>query len=578
MKKTAIVILLVVLGIANTRAQNSMEDRLKSEAKDDAKTLSTSNYPYIDQFHLGVREMLSGNNAEAKKAFQKCLETRKNDDAVYYALAQIETREKNTMEALKHYQMAHSLDPSNVIYTKRLAESYFDRGDFDKAKPLFEKLCRLDPQNAEYRFGYSKVLIYLKLYKQAIAELDKLQEETGVVPQLKLMEADLYSELKQYDQQEAILLDLKSKFPTDSEVLKALFRFYDKKGEDKQAYAVVEQMLKNDPDNGMAQIILAKNYLKNANTDKFVQLAPHIFSNDNVSVEHKLFILKAYKAIIGSSNPEVYKITENLYEAHADDANVALNYARSLIAQHNSNEALAVFRKAILQHKDNYSLWSQTLLFEEDYLAFSALYEDAEKALNLFPSMPFVYFEAAKGALETNHLDEAEQILAGGELYLVGDNEQAAKFAQRKGEIFFTKKNYKKGIVSFEKALSLSDHSSIKIAYAYALAQTKIAPEIASQLLEKVKGNEKSRDYYRASALLLMNKAQWKAAIIILQKGIDNEFNNAELYDMLGDCYSFSGSNSKAIEAWKMAKEGQSRNSTIDQKIKEEKYYAPHYL
>lgn len=578
MKKTAFIAFLVLLGWGHSFAQQTLGDRLKSEGKEDVHSLSSADYPYIDQFHNGVREMLAGNDDEAKKWFQKCLSVRQNDDAVYYALAEIARKKKNTINALDLYQKAYTLDATNSTYLKNLAELYFDKGDYEKAAPLFRQLCKHDPRNPDYRFGYSKTLIYLKLYKEAINQLNQLQELTGVVPQLQLMEADLYSELKEYDKQEALLLRLKSNYSDNKKVLNALIRFYDKQGDEEKAYTILEDLLKNNPTNGMAQIILAKDYLKQENIKAFLQLAPKLFQNKNVSIDHKLFFLKRYKGLKGPTSPETQKIIEQLYAENADNATVALDYGRLLIAQHNSTKALEVFRKAIQAHKSDYSLWSQVLLFEEDYWDYEALYKDGNAALDLFPSMPFIYYEASKGALATGHPQEAQQILDAGEMYLVDDNKEAAKFSMRKGEIYFSLANYKKGIVAFEKGLSLSDAALIKVTYATNLAKYKIAPDVAGQLLAKVSNKDKNRDFYRASAMLLINKNKWEAAADILTEGIDNVFNNAELYDLLGDCYSQINEPAKALAAWKKAKEFASKNKNIDKKIKEGKYYAPKYL
>lgn len=579
MKKYLIILFLGCFSIAVSQKKENDIESFTEQAKDDAKALTEKKYDYLDKFHKAIREKISNNNTEAMKIFKECLVIRPADDAANYALAEIAREEKNTSLSLKYYQKAYQIDPNNITYLKRLAEMHYSMGSFKKAAPLFKKLCESDPRNPDYRFAYSKVLIYTKSYPKAIKELDDLQEQIGVMPQLKLMEVDLYTEVKEYSKAEEVLMQLKDMFPADNNVLKAIVRFYNKRGNKEKASDALKELLKIDPNNGMAQFILAKNYLANDNIKQFVELAPRILQNSNVIVKNKLIILKALKQIKGDKDQTVQRSVQMLYKNYPENATIALNYGRFLIANHHSKEALKVFRKALILHKNDFNLWSQVLLFEEDYMEWQALYKDGNTALGLFPSMPFIYYQVAKGALYTGHPEEAKQILAGGEIYLIDDDSnQAAKFSMRKGEIYFYEKHYKKGIIAFEKALSLSDAPEIKISYALALAKVNIATDVALDLLDKVKKEQRNSHFYRASALILLNQNKFNEGINLLEIGINNVFNNAELYDLLGDFYCKNKQLNKALEAWEIAKKLGSRNKELPNKIQNKQYYAPIYL
>ena len=218
------------------------------------------------------------------------------------------------------------------------------------------------------------------------------------------------------------------------------------------------------------------------------------------------------------------------------------------------------------------------LSFESEYLEYQSLYEDGSEAIILFPTMPFVYFATAEGALYTNHVDEAIQLLAAGELYLLDNKIHAALYDMRKGQVYFFKKDYKKGIVAFEKALSTDPaNPNIKISYALSLGKANIAQDIAKELLDKIKEKEKNPEYYQAKALIELNSEQIKDGINTLEEGIDKVFNNAELYDLLGDFYIKNQSTEQALKAWKNAQKYESRNKVLSKKIKEVKYYAPNY-
>src|SRR5690554_5413383 len=197
--------------------QRGKNKSLQEEALDDIEVLSSKNHPYIELFHKAVREKMSGNYTEAKKLFNECLKEKQDDDAVYFGLAEIAKSENDVTSALKYFKKAYQLDNENITYLKELAFIHFKRANFGEAEVLFKDLCEREPRNVDFRYGYSKVLIYNKAYDLAINELNTLQEQVGNVPELMIMKVDLYSELKEYEQSEETLLLVFEEFPSNKE-------------------------------------------------------------------------------------------------------------------------------------------------------------------------------------------------------------------------------------------------------------------------------------------------------------------------------------------------------------------------
>lgn len=558
--------------------QNGENESLKEQGLDDIEALSSLNYPYIEQFHEAIREKMSGNYSEAKKLFNTCLEEKQDDDAVYFGLAEIAKAEGDVSLALKNFKKAYELDQQNITYLQELTYMHYERGNFEEAEVKFKELCERQPRNIDFRYGYSKVLIYNKEYQSAINELDKLQDQTGIVPELMIMKADLYSELKKYNKAEETLLLLKDEFPQNKEILKKLTDFYKQQGEEEKAIEIIKELAAENPNNGMAQLVLAKKYLEEEKYEQFVEVAPKLIENKQIEVGEKIDLFNELKRLKGSENNLVIDAAEQLYSWHPKDYEVASNYIEGLLAQHKSKQALSIAREVATENPNHFEAWKMVFTIASDHLDYQALYEESKKALELFPTMPLVYLYAAEGALSTNRSDEAIQFLAAGELYLLDDKSKEALFSMRKGEIYFFNKNYKKGIVAFEKATSQApSNSSIKVAYAWALSKANIAQSVAKEMLEQIEAKDKNRDYYRAKAQFSVNKNNLGQGIEALEEGVENVFNNAELLDFLGDLYFKNQEVKKALEHWKLAQDHQSRNKVLDQKINEEKFYASKY-
>lgn len=577
MKKLFIISSLILFSITTVYGQKGKNKKLQEEALDDIEVLSSEGYPYIEQFHKAVREKMSGNFTEAKKLFNACLEEKQDDDAVYFGLAEIAKAENNISTALENFKKAYAIDPNNNVYLQELAFMHAEKANFEEAELLFKEMCEREPRNVDFIYGYSKVLIYNKAYELAIEQLNKLQDQTGMVPELMMMKADLYTELKKPEKAEETVLELKNEFPDDLDVLKNVIGYYEQRGEKEKALRLIEEIVEKDPENGMAHFILANNYLEQEEVENFLKIAPKLFHLKDLELQQKLFILEQLKMYKKADDSLILNATNKMYLEHPDNEFVMLNYGNSLVIQKKTKEALSVFRKAIKSNPNNFEAWLSVLAFESKYMDYKALYEDGTEATTLFPTMPYIYFIAAEGALYTNQPDEAMQLIAAGELYLLDNKQQAAQFAMRKGEIYFYTKEYKKGIVAFEKALSLDFNADIQVNYALALATANIAADVAAEQLSKIDNRDKSPKYYKAKALLSFNNKQFKEAILTLEEGIEKTFNNAELYDLLGDIHYKNQSTEQALKAWKNAQKFESRNKALSKKIKEVKYYAPNY-
>ena len=565
-------ILFSLTSYSQKEKNNSMPKKTLGE-----EILSSMDYPYIDKFHEALREKINGNYEEAKKLFEACLEIKQDDDAVYFGLAEILQVQKLYTAALENYKKAFNLDPDNFTYLQELAYIHYMKGNFEEAGPLFKEMCEREPRNADYRYGYIKILIYNKDYKNAIEQIDELQGQVGMVPELTGMKADLYMELKEPKKAEEAILELKNEYPDDMEVLRKVIGFYEEQGEKEKALRLLEELVKKDPENGQASYILANNYLAQKEIDNFLKIAPKIFHLNNVNVDHKLFLFDQLKLHLQPDDTLMMSISKQMVEDYPENENVLLNYGNGLVIQRKTKKALVVFREIIQSNPDNFDTWGNVLSFESRYWDYEALYEDGKESINYFPAMPYTYFAAAEGALHTQRIDEASQFLDAGKIYLLDSKIQNAQFHLIQGEIYFYKKEYKKGIVEFEKALSLDNVFSVRVIYAWALAKANIAQDVGQDLLSDINEEGRSSVYYLAKALIEKNTDNIKTGIKILEEGILKTFNNSELYDLLGDFYIQTNNPKKAVESWGKALDSESRNKVLSRKIKEEQYHAPKY-
>lgn len=568
----ALVLILTVFPLLGQK-----EKDFKEQALDDVRQLSSEDFPYMERFHEAVRESLVGNLEEARSLFEECLAERSNDDAVHFGLATIAMKQNSLTEARTHFQRAHELDRLNDVYLEQLAQTLYEQGDFEAAKMHYKELVQRKPRNVDWIYGYSQVLIYTREYKLAADMLGKLTDQVGIVPEIMTMKADLYQEIGELDKAEHVLLTLFNEHPERKESLHTLIDFYRRNEMQDRINEKVNQLSLKHPQNMVLKMKLASIYAKEGNQEALIKKLKPIIQSESVDIADKVFHIEQLLTFFEVEKTELLELTGYLVETEESDPMAALLHAEVLTQNNQSKSALPYYRKAIEKDADQFEIWSTVLAFESAYKDYPALYEDGNKALTYFPTLPFVYYAAAEGAIWTGRAEEALDIITAGELYLLDNKEQQARFAMRKGQAYFALNEYKKGIQYFEKALALWKSPGIHINYAFCLANAGIALKVAKEQLNLVDKDEKKTNYYLAKAQLLIAQKDFSSAENIIREGLNFSPYKAELYDRLGDVLFLKGDQDKAISYWEKAQKTGSRNTQIGKKIKEKKFHVPKY-
>lgn len=573
-----LILLSVSLISFGQRKEKDMEESLQGQGIDDIEALSSKDFPYIERFHEAVREKMAGNLEESRKLYKSCLEENPEDDAVYFGLGEIARDQKMKSEALEYFKKAAEIDPGNIFYTQEVAYIQYEKADFEDAIENFKKLTDHEPRNLDWLYGYGQVLVYSKKYEEAIEVFNNLQDQAGIVPEIMIMKADLYQELKEDDKAEETLLLLKREFPNNAEVLKTVIGYYEERGNQEKAIQLIKELVENEPDNGVAQFILAQEYMRKENRDGFLKTLPTIIASPDVKVSDKMQLLKHMYTLPNIEKVMVLELSKSLAETHENSPESLTFRAEVLSQMGQTKEALTFYRRAIQNNSSGFRLWSSVLGFESAHKDYQALYEDAQDAMSYFPTLPFVYYAAAEGALFTDKPEEALEFLSAGELYIIDDDKQKARFAMRKGQVYFYQNKIKKGFEQFNKALEIDgDDHVIKTNFALSLANSGENLGKAESLLSSIESENQGSNFYYVLALTEWKMDKPKKAISTLEKGISTLDYKAELYDLLGDIYIQTDKPTEATEAWEKALELESRNTLLDKKIKEQTFYAPQY-
>ncbi len=584
MKVIALIFLFIIGFQSDFHAQKkrkgkSAEQILQDQGKDDLTVFSQQDYPYLEKFHDAIVLKFSGNISEAKRLLKECLAEKPTDDAVLFALGEISISQNLRAEALEYLLAAQKIDPQNRHYTQELAYLQFEKADFKNAAVNFKQLVEWEPRHVEWIYAYGQTLLYNQDYEGAIKAFNQMQDQIGPIPEVTMIKVDLYRDLGKPEFIEKELLELKKAFPEDIDILKAVIGYYEGERQEDKAITLIQELVQQDPENGVAHFILAKNAIEKKDYAAFMKSLPAVMASGDIQLHDKLLLTQHFEELNSDYNVEKIKTLDYLVNAHPEEARAHAMRAEVYNSQGKTREAISSYRKALEKNNAEFRLWTSVLAIESAYKEYKALYEDATEAISLFPSLPFVYFAAAEGAIQMNNLDEATDLLNQGELFIIDDATQTARYAMRRGEIAFANGNTKDGITQFEKSLEFDGESIlINSTYAYSLAQAEMQLDKAEKLLKPfIREDQTHTTFINALAHVYLKQKQFSKAIALLESAVQKVDYKAEITDLLGDAYFLNGNTEKAILTWKTAQEQESRNTMITKKINEKTYYAPRY-
>ena len=541
-------------------------------------TVSSKDYPYIEKFYKALRLKVNGRLDEAAGLLNECLQVRQDDDAVYFALSQIELMRGNDELSANYIEKAAALDPKNTWYIQELAYMYFERGDFQSSVANFKKLIDIEPRNIDWLYGYAEALSKAGKYEEAVAALNKTEDRTGPHPELTLQKYRLYMGANKTVEGEAELLKGLEKFPSEPSIIANLVDHYFRTRQETKAIEMLEKLVEADPENGRARLALAEIYMRQNKIDASIREMVRAIPKTDADLDSKMKVLIALYDHVITVSPELVEGLRLLVETYPDAAKPYSIQGDFLLKAELDEEALVSYKKALEFDKNQYPIWNQVLIMEYQLGHFDDLYTDTKMCMEYFPTVSTVYLLNGVAANQTKHYSEAEESLNYG-LELVGsDVAMKAEFYGQLGEAAFGNKRFSSANEYYKKALDLAPNSNlIRNNFAYKLAYYNRDLDLAQSMIDQVFKNGGDQPQYNDThGMILLRKGEEDKAIEAFEKALSAMKEDKLILEHLGDAYAAKGDMQKAIKYWEEAKAAGSSDELLLKKIADKKYYAPY--
>lgn len=551
----------------------------KNSVKEEVKTISKADYPYIEQFHKAVRLKTRGDVDGAITAFNQCLLLKQDDDAVYYALSQLELAKGNFERSAEMITEAQRISPENIWYTQEMAYMYYENSMFEKAAAEFKKLVEYEEKNLDWLYGYADCLIRLNKTEEAITNLKKAEDVIGVNPGLSAEIYRLYMTINKEQEALNTINAARKVFPNDPQLIATLVDHYFKKGEPVKAVSLLEELVEADPGNGRAKLALGDVYRQQNKKAESYKMFKEAMKAEDLDIDTKMQVLISIQQTSYKIEPEALELAEIFVLQYPNEAKSHSIHGDYLLSMERDDEALTAYKEALKYDKDQFPIWNQVIFMEYQKQQFDSLYYDSKECLSYFTTMPTVYLLNAVAAVQLKKYDEAIQSLEIGKELVIDDRLTQAEFYGQLGESYFGKKDYKKGQEFYDKAVTLDPGSNlIKNNYAYRLGMAKVNLEKALELISKADENSPNQPHYiDTKGWVLFQMGKYTEALEAFTRAVELSPNQEDLIEHLGDALFKTGKVNEALTQWQLAKEKGAKNKSLDSKIANKTYYDPEY-
>ena len=201
-----------------------------------------------------------GNNDAAFDLLSHCVEIDSTRSEAWYFLAQYYAALKDKPKSLAYAQRAVELEPNNTTYLETLAQAYMNQRDFKRATETLEQLYDKMHDRDDVLGMLVQLYEQQQDYDNAIRTLSRLEMMEGKSERLSFAKSQLYTE--KGDKKAAIseMKQLADQYPNDYNYrcmyANALYR----NEQQQKAVALYESILKDEPDNRMAQLAMLAYY------------------------------------------------------------------------------------------------------------------------------------------------------------------------------------------------------------------------------------------------------------------------------------------------------------------------------
>lgn len=567
-------ILVLVLFLASSLATAQKKDKIKSVDQPSADVQENINTYFFE----GIRQKNADNAEAAIRNFNKVIELDPQNDAAYFELGLLYTKQKNYSLAENSLSKSVELDDNNAWYLNSYAKALENTGKYKESLVIYEKLIKLDPEKIEVYFDVASVKLYLQDYKGAIKEYDFIEKKIGVNEEVINQKQKIWLKLGKVDKAAEEAQRLIDKDPTEVRYKMNLAEIYLANNKLDKAIIVLQDIAKQDPNNSFVQLALADYYREKKDDQKSFDYLQLAFANPNLNIDQKVRILSPFFSMLEDvkMRQRALILSELIVKAHPTEAKATAIYGDFLFQDKQLEKAKQAYEQTLVLDKKVFAVWQNLMFIQVDLSDFESLLKTSNEAVELFPAQQLVHYLNALAKSQTKDYEGAINAYKNALLLNLANRDVEAQIYAGMGDAYHNLNKHKESDESYDKALSIKpDEPYVLNNYAYYLslrnAQLEKALSMSAKSNELLKDNSSFLDTY---AWILFQLKRYNEAKDWIVKAMNAGGNkSATIVEHYGDILYMLNANEEALRYWNEASKLAEPSELLKRKIQDKKYY-----
>jgi len=539
-------------------------------------------------FTEGEKYFILEDYSKALIYYQRAIESFPENATAFYKVADILSRsqkQEDVVRASASIENAIKLDPSNKYFYLLGANIYSALTRFDRAADLYEDMFEKIKGTEDYLFELAAVYQFAGKKDKAIETYNRAEEVFGVNETSSIQKIRLYLELSKNKEAITEGEKLTKAFPGEERYAMAFAEVLSGKDQQAQALLFLEQFVSNNPDAVNAKMLLAGFYRDVRDEAKARPILLELFSNPEVEISGKMVVLSTYAAELNDlrlkgqqdKDKETFalQLLDQLLAMGEQNESMMMLAGDLYMASGRTADARLAYSQSVASGAAGYEVWQNLMLLDIQLEAWDDALAHGEKAVELFPNQPLIYYFTAVAQNKKKQFDEAVFNLNEAKKRASGKNQLLSEIHAQLGEAYHAMKEYANSDKAFDEALRLNPaDNNILNNYSFYLALRREHLDKAERMCEQlVKNNPDNASYLDTYAWVLYQQKKYKDARRTLEKVISSGKANAVHLEHFGDILFQLGDVDDAVAHWEKARAKNPNREILNKKIANRKLY-----
>lgn len=535
-----------------------------------------------DYFFLeAVCQRQAGHNDAAFDLFSHCIRLDPSRSEAYYYLAQYYSALKNREKAQVYFKKAADLNPDNSTYLETLAQSYINNQESANAIATLERLYEKNRDREDILGMLVQLYRQGKDYPNAIKTLDRLEQLEGKSERLSYAKANMYSE--QGDKKAAIaeMKKLADQYPNDLNYRGLYADMLLMNEQEKEAFAIYTDILKEEPGNNHAQLSLRSYYLQQNDTAMADTITMKLLLNKNASSADKIYIMRqeiGESERLGGDSTKVLGMFRRILGQPQTDADMGILCATYMSLKNMPHDSISpVLMQVLTAAPDNAAARLQLVSYAWEKQDMDRIIELCKAARQYNPDEMAFYYYQGMAYFRKDDTDNALGAFQNGidVINAQSDPGIVSDFYAVMGDLLYQKGRQQEAFAAYDSCLQWKeDNLSCMNNYAYYLSELGKQLDKAEQMAYKViKAEPENATYLDTYAWILFKQKRYAEAKIYIDQTLQcDSDSSAVMLEHAGDIYAMSGDVPRALALWTEALKKAPGNKVLIRKIKLKKY------